>query len=383
MENSVLFENFLKNIIYLQIDNKTIDLTNTKLTIDLYVNKYKPSIINYVPKHNLFVDGKKCLVNKQFYLQYKCCTCQTINTISCYKRLISKLLKKETLNYCVHCLQKHDLFGYNKLKSQKLKGKQIVKGEKFSLKFVQNESIIDFQNQFQQFKDDYWKRNYTKQEWQKFIIDYNVIKINSHELDQIEEFIPYGKCYNQIKYSPKIKVNNIIEPVKSVYCECENCNSAYKIHWKKDQITNKKNKYCRNCFMLYFSNNKWRIKDYKNINNDKILYQSQYQLQFIKWCNKNNILIYNGPSLDYFWNKKCRKYIVDFYIPKLKTLIQLKDYHKYYKDQVNNGKQLEKQNAAKKAVMSGKFNKYILLFKKQFTNSWKQQFLQFYNNNIV
>ena len=347
------------------------------------MNNNKPESISYNQKYNLFINDVKCSTAKKFYIQYKCITCESLNQINSYKRFICKLQNKNTICYCVHCIQKYDVFGYNKLRSHILSGVSLKKREKFNLKKKEKKNELCFQNESKDFQEDYWKRNYTKQQWDSFVLNNNIVKINQHYLDQIIQFMPHQRCFNQMKFSPKIRTKENIQPIKQVYSVCENCNKEYKIHWKKHLLANKKQKKCRNCFLLYFSNKTWKTKAYTNCIGGKILYQSQYELQFIKWCNDNNILIYNGPSLDYFWNKKNRKYRVDFYIPKINILIQLKDEHRFHKQQLENGKWCAKQDVAKHAVEEGLFNEYILLFKKQFTNSWKENFLQFYNNNIV
>lgn len=159
----------------------------------------------------------------------------------------------------------------------------------------------------------------------------------------------------------------------------------YKIHWDKISCSTKKNEgICRECGIRnYLANKTWSVHSTKNINNDKILYQSLYELDFIKWCNENKILIQNGPSLKYFWNKKDRTYYVDFYIPKLNILIELKDWHKFHIDEVKSGQWEAKENAVEKVLNEGIFKQYILLFKKDFNNEWKYNFLKQYNDDIV
>jgi hypothetical protein len=84
----------------------------------------------------------------------------------------------------------------------------------------------------------------------------------------------------------------------------------------------------------------------KNINNKIIMYQSKLELKFIEWCNSNNIIVNNGPSVEYIFNEKMHKYRVDFQINEL--LIEIKDFHIWHKNQVLSGKWDAKMEAIKK-----------------------------------
>ena len=106
----------------------------------------------------------------------------------------------------------------------------------------------------------------------------------------------------------------------------------------------------KNCLKLLcpdckLCNRTFKIRPTKNINNDVIIYQSKLELKFIDWCNSNNIVVNNGPNLNYIFNDKERKYRVDFQINDI--LIEIKDFHIWHKNQVESGMWEAKINAVK------------------------------------
>lgn len=108
------------------------------------MNNNKPESIIYNQKYNLFINDVKCSTTKKFYIQYKCITCGSLNQINSYKRFICKLQNKNTICYCVHCIQKYDVFGYNKLRSNILSGVSLKKRKKFNLKKKEKKNELCF-----------------------------------------------------------------------------------------------------------------------------------------------------------------------------------------------------------------------------------------------
>jgi hypothetical protein len=106
----------------------------------------------------------------------------------------------------------------------------------------------------------------------------------------------------------------------------------------------------------------------KNINNEIIMYQSKLELKFIEWCVSNNIIVKNGPNIDYVFNDKQHKYRVDFEIDGF--LIEIKDFHIWHRNQVESGKWDEKVNAANKFINDHKeYKKYYFIT----PNNWNQK----------
>lgn len=367
---------FLNNLtVYLNdiiIDTSRLEIKEIET---ISQNKFQTKFQNLV--NHLFIDGIKVKNSDKINFEYKCLTCGEINKISSYKRLISKI-NNSNFQYCVHCYQKNDVNNMIEIRKKNLTGKK--KGE---VKFAKEKPVknkINFNDLSEEEKTYYWERHYKIDEWNSFIKEFNVKFVNDINVNEVE-YIPYFPTNNQNKFSSKIKYNGQLFGIMSVKCQCKICGNIFKFHWEKQNIKNKKFKnICRDCGRSeYFTNKTWHTKSCNNINNDKILYQSNYEKMFIDFCNENNILIINGPKLEYFFNNKNRHYYVDFYVPKLNWIIELKDEHPFHINDVNSGKFQAKNSIAEKFVKNGTFNKFLILFKKDFSETWKEEFIKNYN----
>ncbi len=98
----------------------------------------------------------------------------------------------------------------------------------------------------------------------------------------------------------------------------------------------KKNK--ETCLERYGVNNVMKVEEIFNrqksssfskneINN--LIYQSTYELDFIKKCLSMNIRIENGPSIDYAFDGKDHKYYSDFYLPEYNLVCEIKSNYIY------------------------------------------------------
>lgn len=91
---------------------------------------------------------------------------------------------------------------------------------------------------------------------------------------------------------------------------------------------------------------KFKPRYSKNIRNEMVRYQSNPELDLILYCNKNSILIQNGPKIKYNHNNKELNYNVDFKIKNI--LIEIKDDHVWHKNELKSGKWAAKESAARK-----------------------------------
>lgn len=69
-------------------------------------------------------------------------------------------------------------------------------------------------------------------------------------------------------------------------------------------------------------------------------YRGKYELDFLEYCEINNIDINNGFTIDYIFLNKNKKYHSDFYLEKYNLIIEIKS--SYYYDL------FKEQNLAKK-----------------------------------
>ena len=157
------------------------------------------------------------------------------------------------------------------------------------------------------------------------------------------------------------KNKDLLLPFKNITYKCENCDKPFLSNTSrlpKPKLNNYKI-LCRECSLC---NKIFKIRNILNICNNKIVYQSKQELDLINFCNKNNILIENVPKLKYYFENKTRTYSVDFFIPSLKILIELKDYHIWHKNEVIYGKWACKEKAATEYCEINNL-KYELVFK--------------------
>lgn len=84
-------------------------------------------------------------------------------------------------------------------------------------------------------------------------------------------------------------------------------------------------------------------------NGNQIIVNSSFEEKFITICEDMNINIKRGPIIKYFWNKINKLYFIDFEIEKnnIKYLVELKGTHKWYYEELNNGKLNAKTEATK------------------------------------
>ena len=139
--------------------------------------------------------------------------------------------------------------------------------------------------------------------------------------------------------------------------------------------------------MIIACNNIFKIRTYKNLANETICYQSKFELKFIRYCNENKITVINGPKIEYNRSnsKKIHTYKIDFAIPKLKLLIEIKDNHIWHKEQVQSGKWEEKVNGVEKFLQNNSvygnvvYEKYIIIYPKNYVEECKNILDNYWN----
>jgi hypothetical protein len=133
-------------------------------------------------------------------------------------------------------------------------------------------------------------------------------------------------------------VNNVFqcEIIKDRNKKIHILNLGYDHPSKSDIIKRKKIETCRKNSGFDFpmqsplTYSKQLVSGYKcGIYND-IKYQGSYELDFLKFCDKNNILVKRGFSINYLFDRK-RTYHSDFFIPKYNLICEIKS--KYYYSQ--------------------------------------------------
>ena len=271
---------------------------------------------------HLFINDIKIKKTAEYLIKYKCLFCNQINIVGT-TQFLRKIRQCKT--QCYQC---------NIIKPNKIE-------EKISLiDFYQN-SIKEFESYPDQYTNSYFLSHLTNDDYLR--IKKNIISFGNGKYSNVDDYEYWSiyKVNNQMKFSSVLydKNNNIIFKADQPIVKCDNCEK----NWRCKSLESFKNCYKILCPDCKLCNRTFKIRPIKNNNNDIVIYQSKLELKFINWCNSNNIIVKNGPNIDYKFNDKNRKYRVDFQINDI--LIEIKDFHIWHKNQVESGLWKAKEDA--------------------------------------
>lgn len=95
-----------------------------------------------------------------------------------------------------------------------------------------------------------------------------------------------------------------------------------------------------------------------NVYND-LVYQSSYELDFIIFCDENNISLKNGKKIEYYFNNKHHVYYPDFFIEEYNLICEVKSNYIY-------NMEIEVNECKKNTVLDSGYN-FIFLIDKNYT----------------
>jgi transcription elongation factor Elf1 len=377
-----LCQNLINNIIKLE-DKETNELiTKEQITITKIQHKYSNTKNDI---WRLFINSNLIKRNNNYKIYYNCIFCN--REVICN---LNNILRKLNRNVprCIMCVNldekkrdNHSNNFYNYKLGLKENG-EIKTVQQY--KFSSNDFILISKLEFEEEMDEEYKNNYFKKHLTYNDFERISNKIISFQNDKFIfdknkfEYIPYIKIGNQTQFNPSFydKERDMLEKINYIKFQCEQCNNYYTFR----DLFKLKNKYKVLCQDCTFCNNTFKLRHTKNIINEKISYNSKYELKFIKYCNDNNIIINDGPRLKYnhIISQKELNYVVDFYIPKLNIIIELKDNHKWHKDQIKNETWRSKMRMIKEQLDNKNFSEYLLIFPKNYVKMTKY-ILQKYN----
>ncbi len=305
--------------------------------------------------------------------EYKCINCNRHNIVTLNN--ISKKLNKGTVK-CATCKEydidkrekQSDFMKQNALyvrNGETLTNKDLVNDiTKLSIVEKLNQDQNEFDNEDDDFKESYFRKHLTYSEFER--IRNKIVSFQHEKFQNLDNFIYYPcvKIPNQTRYNPYLydKNRDVLEKIIYIHFTCECCGEEF---FNRDLYI-QKNKHKILCSECNFTNNVFKIRTHINMNNEKILYQSKFEKKFIEFCNTNNILVKNGPTMQYNFNG-LRKYKVDFELPQLHILIECKDNHIWHKQNLKNGKWQAKEAAVKQFIdNSSEYNEFMMIFPKSF-----------------
>lgn len=372
------FDKINKNILEIW-ENNNLDLFSINKIIHKYSNTKAPLYRFFFNNNNCsdFINYEKNIItrNNHYNVTYKCITCNSIHKVA-----LNNILRKINNNIinCRICKEYED----NKRLNHSTELKNYYYNFKNNISLPSNiektllQKLYDDKNKFDEydseFKDNYFKRNMNNEEFN--YIKEKIISFQNKKFILNNDFIYYPcvSISNQTRFCPYLfsKSNNNIEKIINIELKCDNCNNNFiskDLHSHKNKIKT----LCKDCNL---TNNVFKIRTYKNLLNTTILYQSKFELKFIRYCNENKIRVINGPKIEYNRSnsKKIHTYKIDFAIPKLKLLIEIKDNHIWHKEQVNSGKWQDKVRGVnnflenKLSYNNIVYEKYIIIFPKNY-----------------
>ena len=335
-------QKIINNITEITKDNIPIEIKSIRL--DFSCNKYssKKNSIYHITLNDKHVSKKDTLNFK-----YKCITCEANHIVGTtqFLRKINKCSYRCSL--CVNtplppltqCL---------------------------SLREQKTESDVLFDEYDDDFKDTYYSYHLTDEDYKR--VSKNIISLQNgkYKIEDLEYWAVF-KTNNQMLFSSVFydKANDLIIKANQPILRCENCGND----WRAKTLEKFKNCHKILCSSCTLCNKTFKIRTTKNCVNDSILYQSKLELNFINWCNNNSIIVKNGPTIPYVFQGIERKYKVDFRINDL--LIEIKDNHLWYKNDIKSGKNDAKINAVKEAIEKGIYKEYYLITPDVWVNTLK------------
>lgn len=165
----------------------------------------------------------------------------------------------------------------------------------------------------------------------RYIISYNNDKFSDIDYTM---YVPYYRPTESTKYFEPCffdRNSDIVSRAINIKMWCHHC----KHHFKIDSIRNVKKQfpiYCKMC-EIKFGNIKPKFEC--NIVGQNVMFKTKMQHKFIKYCNNNEIVVFNGPNDITLYGVEGDTYI-DFYIPGCKTYIDVVGNLEYQEDYENN-----------------------------------------------
>jgi formylmethanofuran dehydrogenase subunit E len=370
------YNTVLRNIVKVYDNSTKRDINISNIDIKLFVS---PSSNTKEPVYRIFYDGNPIKKNNNYTCDYKCQSCDRITTVS-LNNITRKL--KNGITTCRTCKElveekrgKHSIF--MKENANDIFNGTFIKQDnnlhpKPVLKDKLNKDQVDFHNMDENFKNEYFKKHLTCEEFDK--IKDKIMSFQHEKFKNITkfEYYPCVSIHNQTKFNPYLydTENDTIENITYIHYRCENCDEIF---FNRDLYI-QKNKFKILCKDCNFTNNIFKIRTCTNLDDEKIKFQSKLEKKLIDFCNNNKIVIQNGPYLKYKFNDKEKIYRVDFQIPSLGILIECKDEHIWHIKNVQSGQWDAKVESVNNFITSqDKYKTFIMIFPKCFNE--KTQYL--------
>jgi len=257
-------------------------------------------------------------------ISYLCGNCNTINQVGT-TQFLRRIRNEKT--HCQHCSNDYR----PEIPAKKI-ADPIFEGKKDKVTFHQK-SLEEFDKCNDVYKASYLLSHLTEEDFER--IRSKIISFGNGKYVDFEnyEFWSIYRVANQMRYSSVIydKKNDCIFKMDQPIVKCDNCLKP----WRAKTLEGFKNDYkilCKDCKLC---NRTFKLRPIENIARETIMYQSKLEKKFVEWCNEMQLLVRNGPSIPYVFGEKSHIYRVDFQI--VDTLIEIKDFHIWHRNQIESG----------------------------------------------
>lgn len=329
----------LSNSIVRVLDAENIEILYNKAEIKPHLFKYSST---HKQKPTLFLDDKPYSSRNKFRITYRC-SCGTLNTI-----LLEKFLLKKKLS-CHNCSQTEELKRWHG---------EVIRNIHNGVGYVsrdqkKNKRIYDFEKESEDFKSQFYSNNLTKEEYDKvikYIFSIDGVEINNKNVI----FLEHENGVNSKKYRQMVLIDGVKHPLKRIYLKCPLCGKIFGITRPIKERVLHNNFDCKKC---YLNNHVFPVRKYRN----GLTYQGNLELDFIKRCDEENIEVIDGAEIIYNYKDKKSTYKIDFSLPQYKLMVETKDNHIWYKEEVKSGKWALKEKSAKEYCTKNGME-YVLLF---------------------
>jgi hypothetical protein len=356
---------YFLNIVYIRNKDTNEIISKDRCSIQKITSMYSNT---KEPIFKIVIDSIPISRNNKLCVKYNCNTCkiQQEITLNLYIRKVNKNISR-----CDACKNKSEIKCKNQSEFMKNNIADIVSKiyvkkyttviKKATLDEYIQKSLDDWEKEEYEFKEQYFLCHLSIEDFER--IRSKIISINNGKFNNISDwdYFPTYRIYNQTRYTPMLihKTDKCVEKPLYITFSCDNCSSLF-IHRDIEIIKNHHKLHCQECSL---TNRIYKIRKYQCKDKSIIMWQSIPERRFIEWCEEHNIIIKNGPRIEYNHNDKIHIYKVDFELPEHNSIIEIKDNHCWHKQQVESGKFGAKESAAKNWCIEHNYV-YNLIFPK-------------------
>lgn len=355
------------------IRNKTTNanLSHLPRSIQLQTHMYSNT---KTPVPRFLLDNKVIPRNNSLLIGYKCLQCGVQNeiTLNLYIRKVAKGVRG-----CNACKNLDPV--KRSMHSTWMSGEKIpcadVKWMDKPLRQRLEESEQAFGNEDTEFQASYFLKHMSVDEFSR--VRAKIKSVGQGKISDVSTwtYFPYYRVWNQTRYTPMLIRDNQIEKPAYLQWTCDECDQEF----INRDLEVQKNRIRILCIDCGFCNRTFKVRSMMTPWG-KIRYQSVQERRWIEWCVEHAIHVTNGPRILYSFAGTQHKYSVDFSLPTLHTLIEIKDNHVWHKQQVASGvrPQRSKKEEAAQQWCADHGWQYNMIFPKTLSK-WKEEILVRYS----